>query len=477
MQAKFNNCEYPLVSVFSFVKNRVGSIRRSIESVLAQDYPNVEIIVQDGASTDGTLEILQEYGNKIKLVSEPDNGANDAMFRTLSRVRGEFFGSCLSDEELLPHAVSWAVENLMKYPEVAAIYGDHYLIDLDGNITGEHSPLPWNYEKCLCSEFMPPFSASFFRRSCYEAIDLHEDTGCGEFDLWIRLGAKFPIRYVPGLVSKYAEHPGALSFQINTMADNIAAREIAIERLCSNHKTPESIRLLRDKAIAGLYPWLATVYWNIGAWDMVKQHAPQAFRIGPNQEYLDSLANQFYNRGIELRQKKQLDDALEYFDLLIQCNVVRPNINYERANILLKLGRIKEAVKASHEELRLQPEHYRAKILIRLVETCPERTSQPLQSIFAEKLFKMGIEFLGNGNPQEAVNYFNEVLADCPVMPNLCYALATAHAQIGTLYVARQACEIELKLQSEHDGAKKLLTRINRAIDEYERSDNRVASS
>jgi glycosyltransferase involved in cell wall biosynthesis len=468
MQAKSNNSEYPLVSVFSFVKNSVRSIRRSVESVLAQDYPNIEFVVQDGASTDGTLEILQSYGDKIKLVSELDPGAGEAMYRALGRMNGEFFGSCLSDEELLPHAVSWAVENLMKYPDVAAIYGDHYLTDIDGNITGQVRPGEWNFEKYFCSEFTPPFSASFFRRSCYESNGLHEYTGGDEFDFWIRLGVRFPIRYVPGLVSKYAIHSTALSFQLNTVPFLIEARKIAIERLCNDPETPESIRLLRDKAIAALYPWQISCYWNIGAWDMVKQHAPLAFRLGPNQKYLDALAEDIYRRAIELRQKKQLDDALEYLDLLVRCNAVRPNLNYERAEILLKLARINEAAQAASEELKLQPDHRRSKAITRLAETCSERTTLPPQNRLAKELFRLGIEFLGNRNPQEAVKYFDEVSKDCPAMPNLYFALATAHTQIGSLYSARQACEIELKFQPEHNSTKTLLTKINRAINEYE---------
>ncbi len=469
MQAKSNKGEYPLVSIFSFVKNSVRSIRRSVESVLAQDYPNIEFVVQDGASTDGTLEILESYeDNRIKLVSEPDLGPGDAMFRALSRVQGEFFGSCLSDEELLPHTVSWGVENLLRYPEVAAIYGDHYVTDINGNITGEVKPQQWDFESYLCSGFTPPFSASFFRRSCYEAIGLREYTGCGEFDFWIRLGSKFPIRHVPGLVSKYALYPGALSFQVNTIADIMAARKIAIERLCRDSETPEPIRLLRDKAIAGLYLWLVTVYCNVGAWDMAKQHAPQAFRSGPNQEKLDLIAEQLYKRGMELRQKEQLNDALEHFDLLVQCNAVRPNLNYQRAEILLKSARISEAVQAAYEELKLQPDHRRSKAIIRLVETCPQKTLKLHQNRLAEELFRMGVEFLRDGNPVEAVKHFDEVRSDCPRMPDLYFAMATAYAQVGELYIARQVCEIELKLQPEHDGAKKLCARLNQAINEYE---------
>jgi glycosyltransferase involved in cell wall biosynthesis len=74
----------PLVSIFSVVKNRAYTIRRCVESVLSQDYSNIEFIIQDGASTDGTLAILQDYATKypqaIKLVSQPDASAEEGFF-------------------------------------------------------------------------------------------------------------------------------------------------------------------------------------------------------------------------------------------------------------------------------------------------------------------------------------------------------------------------------------------------------------
>ena len=358
MQAKSNNGEYPLVSVLSFVKNAARSIRRSIESLLAQDYPNVEIIVQDGASTDGTLEILESYGDKINLVSEPDSSPLDGFSRALARITGEFFGSCLSDEELLPHAVSWAVENLLKYPHVAAIYGDHYITDIDGNITGQVRPGEWNFEKYFCSEWTPPFCASFFRRVCYEALGFREYKAADEFDLWINLGVKFPIRYVPGMVvAKYAVHPGESSLQPHQPEKRATSRKTAIKRLCNNPQTPEWIRSLHDKAIASLYPWRVESYCSMGAWDVAKKHAPEAFENGPNPERLRFLAARFYHRALELKRNGALEEALGYLDMLVKYNVVGSALNYQRAEILLKLGRINEAAKASYEELKLQPEH------------------------------------------------------------------------------------------------------------------------
>jgi len=363
------NDNYPLVSILCLCKNRAHTIRRCIDSILAQDYPHVEIIVQDGASTDGTLEILRGYGEKIRLVSEPDSGPEDAFGRLLTRIRGEFFGSCLSDEELLPHAVSWAVENLQRYPDVAAIYGDHYVTDIGGNITGEVKPQQWDFESYLCSEWTPPFCASFFRTSCFQTVQEGKYAGVDEFDFWISLGARFPIRHVPGMVAKYAVHPGQLSFQVSQCERWVASRKRAIERLCNNPGTPEHIRSLRDKAIASLSTWRVEYYLGMGAWDLAKKHALEAFRNGPNQEKLRKLAEWLYYRGRELYQQGSLEQALEYVDLLVKCNVVGQNLDYLRANILQQLGQITEATEVAHQELRVRPDRRAQNAIVQIPET------------------------------------------------------------------------------------------------------------
>ena len=95
----FANDDMPLVSNILPVINRAGTIRRCIDSLLAQDYPNFEIIVQDAASTDGTLEILKSYGDKIQLFSEPDSGPEEGRCRAKKRAKGDIVSYCYSDEE------------------------------------------------------------------------------------------------------------------------------------------------------------------------------------------------------------------------------------------------------------------------------------------------------------------------------------------------------------------------------------------
>src|SRR6185503_16204746 len=120
-----------LVSIFMFVRNGALSIRRAVDSVLSQTYGNIEFVIQDAVSTDGTLEILKSYGDRIKLVSEPDDGAHEGLWRGLTRCTGDFVGSCLSDEELVPDAVERAVAAFNANPDVGAITGDALLTDFD----------------------------------------------------------------------------------------------------------------------------------------------------------------------------------------------------------------------------------------------------------------------------------------------------------------------------------------------------------
>src|SRR5690242_15945311 len=126
----------PLVSVFMFVRNGGKSLRRAVDSVFDQTYPNIEFVVQDAVSTDGTLDVLRNYGDRIKLVSEPDSGPSEGLWRAMNRCTGEFVGSCLADEELMPGAVERVVSIFKESPGSGAITGDALVTDIDGKITG-----------------------------------------------------------------------------------------------------------------------------------------------------------------------------------------------------------------------------------------------------------------------------------------------------------------------------------------------------
>jgi glycosyltransferase involved in cell wall biosynthesis len=240
-----------LTSVICTVRNRADQIRGCVESVLAQDDPDVELVVQDGASTDGTLEILREYGDRISLVSEPDPGAGPGLFRALRRARGDYWGSCLSDERLLPDAVSWARRTFAAYPELGAIYGFAEGVDRDGALVARQDAGAFSLERLLTYRQVPPFVASFFRMDAYRQLDLWEYTGGGEIDLWMRFAVRFPIRHFPKLVARYGIDPATLSNQPAIYEAERAGRLETLRRLFHDDPAGQRYQYLEARAVAG----------------------------------------------------------------------------------------------------------------------------------------------------------------------------------------------------------------------------------
>jgi glycosyltransferase involved in cell wall biosynthesis len=106
--------EQPLVTVITVVVNRNETLPRTIISVLGQSYPNIEYIVVDGASTDGTLEVIKQFDNKIDLwISEPDHGPADAFNKAISLARGDIIFGLSSDDWIEPDFIEVAVKTTL----------------------------------------------------------------------------------------------------------------------------------------------------------------------------------------------------------------------------------------------------------------------------------------------------------------------------------------------------------------------------
>ena len=227
--------ELPLVSIIMFVRNRAQTVRRALESVFRQGYPNLQLVVQDGASTDGTLDILKSYGTRIDLVSEPDAGVHDGFWRALQRVKGEIVGTCLSDEQLTPGAISRGVKELRDAPAAAAVTGDAYFSDYSGHVFNTWIGQDFDFLAYLIGDYCPHFSATFFRRSALEEVGLFDSPwGRGrkepvEFEIWCRLGTEKSVKYVPHFFYKYGYDAGQLSQSVPRIIEELEHRTAVMD--------------------------------------------------------------------------------------------------------------------------------------------------------------------------------------------------------------------------------------------------------
>jgi glycosyltransferase involved in cell wall biosynthesis len=138
-------------------------------SVLSQDYPDIEYIVVDPGSTDGSRQIIQSYSRQLAaVVLDPDTGPSDGLNHGFSLASGDILGYLNADDALLPGAVREAVEYLEANQDVDGVYGDGYLVDGDGRVIRPIESSPFNLRRFTYGHVIVLQQATFMRRSAFD---------------------------------------------------------------------------------------------------------------------------------------------------------------------------------------------------------------------------------------------------------------------------------------------------------------------
>jgi len=199
----------PLVSIITPSYNQAAFLEQTIESVLNQDYPNIEYMIVDGGSTDGSLEIIRRHADRLAWwVSEPDSGQAEAINKGLQRVftakTGGSSPTCEivawlnSDDIYLPGAISQAVEVFESNPELGLVFGDAIAIDAQGKPLSRFAFEDWGLLDLISFRIICQ-PAVFMRRSALEKAGLLEPSFHFMLDhhLWIRIARISSIQHVP----------------------------------------------------------------------------------------------------------------------------------------------------------------------------------------------------------------------------------------------------------------------------------------
>lgn len=180
-----------------------------MKSVLDQDYPNLEYLVVDGGSTDGSLEIIQRYASRLAWwVSEPDSGQTDAINKGFSHAKGDILAWLNSDDIYQPGAISEAVAFLVENPEVGMVYGDVNFIDENGKVIGKFAARQTDYRRLRRGYVHIPQQAAFFRADLWRQVGPLDPSFyfAMDYDLWVRLAKITRLVYYPRLWANFRLH-------------------------------------------------------------------------------------------------------------------------------------------------------------------------------------------------------------------------------------------------------------------------------
>jgi hypothetical protein len=201
----------PLVTIVTPSYNQAEYLEATIQSVLAQDYPNLEYFIIDGGSTDGSVKIIEKYADQLTWwVSEPDRGQADAINKGLRRARGEVVAWLNSDDLYLPGAIHEGVSALTADPGLGVVFGDAITIDSQGRPLNKLAFGDWGIADLMRFRIICQ-PAVFMRRSILEqagflSADFHFML---DHHLWLRIANMTPIKHIEKIWAAARYHPTA----------------------------------------------------------------------------------------------------------------------------------------------------------------------------------------------------------------------------------------------------------------------------
>ncbi len=247
----------PLVSIITPSYNQARYLEATIQSVIQQDYPNLEYIIVDGGSADGSLEIIEKYKEKLAWwVSETDQGQADAINKGFRKANGEIIAWLNSDDLYLPGAISSAVELFQKNPDAGVIYGNAVSADADGKLLNELRFSSWGTRDFLQFNIICQ-PAVFMKRSIVQKIGYLDPSYHFFLDhqLWIRLSRETEFIHQPEILAVSRYHQDAKNV---TLAAESGAEVMRIMDWAE--KEPDLAAILGDhyhQIWAGAYQMIA----------------------------------------------------------------------------------------------------------------------------------------------------------------------------------------------------------------------------
>jgi glycosyltransferase involved in cell wall biosynthesis len=283
----------PLVSIVTPSYNQGQFLEQTIQSVLAQDYPRIEYVVMDGGSTDGSLELIQRYSDRLAYwESQHDRGQAHAINKGLARAGGELLGWLNSDDVLLPSTVSRVVEAFASHPEIDVVYGRLERMDARGELVP--TPLLPKDEVVfgkglVIGECVVNQPGSLWRRRVMQRSGMLDESldYALDYEYWIRLaldGARF-LRLPESLArfrlsggSKSVGHTAVMAReQLDVLESLLDNPDLAGKLDLTQNQVNRQVRKARGAICLNIFYG----YTKLGEWRQAGRWLSRALRADP----------------------------------------------------------------------------------------------------------------------------------------------------------------------------------------------------
>lgn len=214
----------PLVSIVTPVRNGITYLETCLQSVLNQSYPNIEHIIVDGGSTDGSLDMIEryqaKYADRIRLITGRDKGIGDAVNKGLKAAKGEIMGWIDSDDVYEPDAIRTVVEFFRSHAEAYFVYGGCNMIDEKGKVTSCFIVKDFNLRVALNYSHYVNFCSSFYKRRVLAEAGYFNNLG-NDLDFFIRVHRKFRMYRIEPVLANWRLHGGGITGSANARETGI----------------------------------------------------------------------------------------------------------------------------------------------------------------------------------------------------------------------------------------------------------------
>ncbi len=262
----------PLVSIITPSFNQVRYLETALRSVLEQDYPRIEYIVIDGGSTDGSLEVLGRYRDRLaSCISEPDSGQAAGINKGLRLATGDVIAWLNSDDVYLPGAIRQAVEALEREPDLGMVYADGMMVDSEQMLLDRHRYRTLSLVDLLSFEVLLQPTV-FMRRRVLEQAGYLDNAYQLILDhqLWVRIATRAPLRHLKATWALERTHAEA-----KTIARAAGFVEEAQRMLRWAESTPElsgTVRRYRRRIQSGFNVFAARRLIDAGEYRRAFRH-------------------------------------------------------------------------------------------------------------------------------------------------------------------------------------------------------------